>query len=52
MSLDEALKLAIKGLKIVLEKEYSVDRVDAAFISESTKKFTQIPREQIEKLSK
>lgn len=52
MSLDDAIKLALKGLKTVLEKDFRVDRVDAAYINESDRKFTQVSKEQLEKLSK
>jgi proteasome alpha subunit len=52
LSLEEGLRLALKGLKMVLEKDFSIDRVDAAFIDATSKKFTQIQREQIDRLSK
>ena len=49
LSLDDALKLAIRGLKQVLEKDFSVDRVDAAYVDAKTREYTRIERERIEK---
>ncbi len=46
---EEAIKLAVSALKKVLGKEFSVDRIDGAFISSKDKKFVRLSREQINK---
>lgn len=46
---EEAIKLSISALKKVLGKEFSMDRIDGAFISSKDKKFTRLSREQINK---
>ncbi len=46
---DEATKLAISALKKVLGKEFSIERIDGAFISTKDKKFTRLSREQLNK---
>lgn len=46
---DEATKLAISALKKVLGKEFSIERIDGAFIATKDKKFTRLSREQLNK---
>lgn len=46
---DEATKLAISALKKVLGKEFSIERIDGAFINTKDKKFTRLSREQLNK---
>ncbi len=46
---EEAIKLAVSALKKVLGKEFSVDRIDGAFISSKDKKFIRLSRDQINK---
>ncbi|MBD3361536.1 archaeal proteasome endopeptidase complex subunit alpha [Candidatus Woesearchaeota archaeon] len=52
MTLDDALKLAIKSLYKVLQKNFHVDRIDAAYIKKDEKKLTQVKSEVIEKVFK
>lgn len=46
---EEAIKLAVSALKKVLGKEFSLDRIDGAFISSKDKKFIRLSRDQINK---
>lgn len=50
MSLDESLKLCIKALKKVLDSNFNVDRIDAAYIDEKDKKMTKISKDKLKKL--
>ena len=52
MTLNEAMKLAIKALYKVLEKNFNIDRIDAAYIKTDEKKLTKIKPEIIEKIYK
>jgi proteasome alpha subunit len=52
MSFDDAAKLGISALKKALGKEFSIDRVDGAFISEKDKKFMRLTRDQISRFNK
>ena len=49
ISCEEAIKLAISALKKVLGKEFSMERIDGAFISTKEKKFIRLSRDQINK---
>lgn len=46
---EEAIKLAVSALKKVLGKDFSVERIDGAFISSKDKKFIRLSRDQINK---
>lgn len=46
---EDAIKLAISALKKVLGKEFSIERIDGAFINTKDKKFTRLSREQLNK---
>lgn len=50
MDMEEALKMCLKALQKVLDKNFSPERIDAAMISMKTKQFERISRERIEKL--
>ena len=50
MTIDEGLKLAIGALTTVLDKEFSVDRLDASYITIKDRKLTKVPRDKMEKL--
>jgi len=52
LTIDDALKLCLKALKKVLGANFSVDRIDAAYIDSKEKKFTKIDKERIEKKKK
>ncbi|MDD5254174.1 MAG: archaeal proteasome endopeptidase complex subunit alpha [Candidatus Nanoarchaeia archaeon] len=49
MNMDSGLKLAINALKTVLGKEFSIERVDAIKIPQSTKKFERLDAEDLKK---
>ena len=49
MSLQDGIKLGVKGLSSFLGKDFNVQRIDGAFISVSDKKFTRLKRSDIEK---
>jgi proteasome alpha subunit len=51
LSLDDGLKLSLKALKKVLGENFNVDRVDAAYISMSDKKFKRVQKSKMEKLA-
>ncbi len=42
MSIDEGIKLAISALKRTLKKDFSMDRIDGAYITEKDKMYTKI----------
>ncbi len=50
MTLQEALKLGVRALYKILDKEISVERVDAAFIKAPEKRFTKMQKSEVEKL--
>jgi len=52
MSVDEGLKLGLGLLKDFLKEEFSLDRVDAAYISLADKKFTKLNADELKKLVK
>ena len=52
LTIPEAVKLGITGLKAVLGKEIDLDRLDVAYIKTSDKLFKKMSREDIKKLSK
>ena len=49
---DDALALAIEGLKQVLDKDFATDRIDAAAISSESKRFEPVERSVLERLAK
>ena len=51
ITVDEGLKLAIKALKRVFAQNFSIDRIDASFVSVSDKKCTKVDRARLEKIS-
>jgi len=52
ITIEEGLKLAINALNQVLDKNFSVERVDAAYITTAEKKFVQVKKDKLEKLLK
>lgn len=52
MTIEDALKMAIKALNKILDKNLHVDRIDAAYIKTDEKKLTQVKAEEIEKIFK
>ena len=51
MTIDEGLRLSLKSLKKVLGENYNVERIDAAYITITEKKFRRIAKSRIEKMS-
>ena len=49
-SMQEALKLGIRGLSKVLDKDFSSERIDVAYIKVSDRKFTKMKRPETDKL--
>ncbi|MFH1053335.1 MAG: archaeal proteasome endopeptidase complex subunit alpha [Candidatus Woesearchaeota archaeon] len=52
MSLDEGLKLLIKSLYKILDKNFSVDRIDAVEVKTNDRTFRKISRAKLEKVFK
>lgn len=52
MSFDEALKLGMKAVIKFLGKDFSIDRVDAAFISKTSQSMEIVSKAQLEKAMK
>ncbi len=52
MSLDDGLRLGVKVLKQVLARDFDIDRVDAAVVRTSTKKFERLDKQAVTKYIK
>jgi len=52
VSIEEGLKVSIAALYKILDRQFSAERIDAAYIKTSEKKFTKVTREKIERLLK
>ncbi len=50
LTIEDGLKLALAALNKVLDKNFSVDRVDAAYIDSKEMKFTKVKKDRLEKL--
>jgi proteasome alpha subunit len=50
MSLDDGLKLCIKAMKKILDNNFNVERIDAAYIDEKEKKMVKISKDKLKKL--
>ncbi|MBL7054583.1 archaeal proteasome endopeptidase complex subunit alpha [Candidatus Woesearchaeota archaeon] len=50
MTIEDGLKLSLKALKKVLGDNFSVERIDAAYITKTEKKFKKFPKSKIEKV--
>lgn len=50
MSIDDGLKLAMRALKKVLGKDFSIERIDGAYITSQDKMFTKLDRNRLAKL--
>jgi len=49
LSMEEAIKLGLKALYKVIEKDFNLDRVAGAYITLADKRFTKLKRAEIEK---
>ncbi len=52
MNINDGIKLAIKSLRRALGKEFSMDRIDGAYIKTDEKLFTRIDKDYIKKVVK
>jgi len=52
LSIEEGLRLALKGLTTVLGEELNVERIDTAYIKTNDKSFKRFPRDYLEKVLK
>ena len=50
MNLQDCLKLGMRALYKVLEKDFNIDRIDGAFIRTDEKRFTKFKKQEIEKV--
>lgn len=50
LTIEEGLKLAMKALLKVLDKSFSIERLDAVYIDTTAKLFTKVSKARIEKL--
>jgi proteasome alpha subunit len=51
LTIEEGLKLSLKALKKVLGENFNVERIDAAYINTTEKKFRKITKQRIDKLA-
>lgn len=52
LTIEEGLKLCIKALSNIIDKDFNPNRIDAAYISAETKKYTKLNTSEIDKLIK
>ncbi len=52
ITIEEGLKLALSSLSKILDKNFSADRIDAAYIRTDEKKFTKVSKAKIDKILK
>ena len=50
LNLQDCLKLGMRALYKVLEKDFNIDRIDGAFIRTDEKRFTKFKKQEIEKV--
>jgi len=50
MTIEEGLKLAVDALNRILDKNFNVERVDAAYITNAERKFVKVKKDRLEKL--
>ena len=51
LTIEEGLKLSLKALKKVLGENFNVERIDAAYINITEKKFRKVTKQKIEKIA-
>ncbi len=51
LTIDEGLRLSLKALKKVLGENFNVERIDAAYINITEKKFRRVAKSKMEKMS-
>ncbi len=52
MTIEQGLSLCVKSLVKVLDKNFSVERIDASYIKTEDKKFKKVTRDKLEKVFK
>ena len=52
ITVEEGLKLLVKTMIAVLDKNFDVNRLDCAYIKSNEKKFMKLKRDQVEKIVK
>lgn len=52
LTIEEGLKLCIDALNKILDKNFNVDRVDAAYITKAERQFVKVKKDKLEKLLK
>ncbi len=50
ISINDALKLALDALKQVLGSNFNIERIDAAYINDTSKTFKRMKKEELEKM--
>ncbi len=50
LTIEEGLKLAINALNKILDKNFNIDRIDAAYITTAEKKFVKVKKDKLEKM--
>ena len=51
ITVEDGLRLSLKSLKKVLGDNFSIDRIEAAYIATADRKFRRFPKQRIEKLA-
>lgn len=52
LTIEDGLKLAVKTLNKVLDKNFNVERIDAAYINTKDKKFIKVKKDKLDKILK
>ncbi len=50
ITIEDGLKLAVNALNTILDKNFSIDRIDAAYITNTERKFIKVKKDKLEKL--
>lgn len=50
LTVEEGLRLCVKALMTVLDKNLGVERIDAAYVTKKEKKFTMLTRDRLERV--
>ncbi|MBM3200119.1 archaeal proteasome endopeptidase complex subunit alpha [Candidatus Woesearchaeota archaeon] len=52
MSIDDGIKLALNALKVTMKKDFSMERIDGAYVTEKERTFVKIDKNRIMKFQK
>lgn len=52
MTVEDGLKLTLRALNKILDKNFNVDRIDAAYINTTDRKFTRVKKDKLDKILK